>query len=185
MIIPFGGMIPQMKGRLMRAKYYAATIFVDHYTDYTYVHLMKDTTAESTLESKNSYESLMKSYGHDVRKYHADNGRYAENTFVQDAKDKNQQISYCGVGSHHQNGIAERRIKSLGEDARAMLAHGQHLWPEVVTKKLWPFAYKAACRARNKFKLDENNYSPEEKLSGTAMKQIICHEHPLLSSLCT
>ena len=41
-------------------------IFVDHYTDFTYVHLMKDTTAESTLEAKNAYESLMKSYGHDV-----------------------------------------------------------------------------------------------------------------------
>ena len=179
MISPFGGMIPQMKGRLMRAKYYAATIFVDHYTDYTYVHLMKDTTGESTLESKNAYESLMKSYGHDVRRYHADNGRYAENTFKQDVKDKAQQITYCGVGSHHQNGIAERRIKSLGEDARAMLSHGQHLWPEVISKKLWPYAYKAACRARNKYKLDDNNHSPEEKLSGIVMKQDIRHEHPL------
>ena len=179
MLSPYGGLIPQMKGKLMRAKYYGATIFVDHFTDYTYVHLMKDTKSESTIEAKNAYESLMKSYGHDVRKYHADNGRYAESLFVQDVKDKGQQISYCGVGSHHQNGIAERRIKSLGEDARAMLSHGQHLWPEVVKKNLWPFAYKAACRVRNKFKLNEDLHSPEEKLSGVATKQVVKNEHPL------
>ena len=179
MISPFGGMIPQMKGRLMRARYYAATIFVDHYSDYTYVHLMQDTTADSTIEAKNAYESLLASYGRNVRKYHADNGRYAEKAFMQDVKDKNQQISYCGVGSHHQNGIAERRIKSLGEDATSMLAHGQFMWPEAVTKKLWPFAYKAACRAKNKFKLDENGHSPEQKLSGVIKTPIMRNEHPL------
>ena len=58
--------------------------------------------------------------------YHADNGRYAENIFVQDVKDKAQRLTYCGVGSHHQNGISERRIKSLSEESRTMLAHGQH-----------------------------------------------------------
>lgn len=179
MISPFGGLIPQVKGRLMRAKFYAATIFVDHYSDFTYVHLMRNTTAETTLEAKNAYEHLLLTFGHRVLAYHADNGRFAETDFVQDVKDKAQNITYCGVGSHHQNGIAERRIRSLGEDARTMLAHGQHLWPKVITKALWPFAYKAACRARNKFKLDENGFSPEEKISGISVKQDIRHEHPL------
>jgi hypothetical protein len=67
------------------------------------------------------------------------------------------------VGSHHQNGIAGRQIHSLGEDARTMLAHGEHLWPEVVDKTLWPFGYKAAARAKNKFNLDEDGLSLEEK----------------------
>ncbi len=70
---------------------------------------------------------------------------FAEFEFVQDIKDKAQNITYCGVGSHHQSGIAEQQIRSLGEDTRTMLTHGQHLWPEVITKSLWPFVYKAAC----------------------------------------
>ena len=140
---------------------------------------MQDTTGESTIEAKNAYESILQSYGHRVRAYHADNGRYAENMFVQDVKDKGQRLSYCGVGSHHQNGIAERRIKSLGEDARTMLAHTQHLWPEVVTKRFWPFAYKASCRARNKFKLDDKGLSPEEKLSGIKVSKNLKNEHTL------
>ncbi len=185
MISPFGGLIPQMKGRLMRAKYYAATVFVDHHTDYTYVHLMKDTTAESTLEAKNAYERKLLGFGHKVERYHADNGRFAEKVFVQDVKDKNQNITFCGVGSHHQNGIAERRIKTLGEDARTSLAHGAHMWPEVVNKSLWPFAYKAACRARNEFKLDENLLSPNEKISGVKLKQTVKNEHTLFCPVYT
>lgn len=145
MISSFGGLIPQVKGRLTRARYYAAQIKVDHFTDFTYVHLMQDTTAESTLEAKHAYERLMQHHGHKVRGYHADNGRFAKTLFIKDAKDNAQQMSFCGVGSHHQNGIAERRIKSLCEDARTMLAHGQQLWPEAVSKVLWPLALKAAC----------------------------------------
>ena len=170
MVSPYGGMIPQMKGKLMRAKYYGATIFVDHYTDFTYVHLMRDTTADSTLDAKNAYENLLSTFGRKVMAYHADNGRFAQNAYMQDIKDKAQKITFCGVGSHHQNGIAERRIKSLGEDARTMLSHGQHLWPEVVTKALWSFAYKAACRSRNKFKLDHEGNSPEQKVVCTQNK---------------
>lgn len=185
MISPYGGFIPQLKGRLMRAKYYAATIFVDHFTDYTYVHLMRDTTAESTLEAKNAYEQLMLQHRHRVRAYHADNGRFAENLFVADVRDKSQKITYCGVGSHHQNGNAERRIKTLGEDATTMLAHGQHMWPEVVKKAFWPFAYKASCRIRNKFKLDGTGISPEEKLSGVRGQKTTKHEHPLFCPVYT
>ena len=110
MISPFGGLIPQMKGRLMKAKYYGATIFVDHFTNYTYVHLMRDMTAVSTLKAKNAYENLLSTFGHKVQAYHAYNGRFAETAYVQDVKDKAQKITYCGVGSHHQNGIAEHQV---------------------------------------------------------------------------
>ena len=185
MISPFGGLIPQMKGKLMRAKYYAATIFVDHYSDFTYVHLMQDTTAVATLEAKNAYEHLIGTFGSKVLAYHADNGRFAENAYVTDVKDKGQNITFCGVGSHHQNGIAERRIRSLGEDARTMLAHGEHLWPEVVNKTLWPFSYKAAARSRNKFNLDDDGHSPEEKACGVKAHSDFKNEHTLFCPVFT
>ena len=185
MVSPYGGLIPQMRGRLMKAKYFAATVFVDHYSDYTYVHLSRDTKTDSTMEAKFAYESLLHQYGHDVRAYHADNGRYAEPAFHADAKKKMQGMSYCGSGHHSQNGIAERRIQSLSQDARSMLAHGRHIWPEVINKSLWPFAIKAACRARNKFNLDSHGLSPEMKLSGTQVDTDIRNEHPLFCPVFT
>ena len=89
-------------------------------------------------------------------------------------------MSYCGVDSHNQNGIAERRIKSLSEDARTMLAHGIHIWSEVITRALWPFALKAACRARNKFNFDSDGLSSGAKMSKVQVKSHIKNEHPLL-----
>ena len=123
--------------------------------------------------------NLLQTFGHKVLAYHADNGRYAEKVFLQDMKDKAQNIMYCGVRSHHQNGIAEQRIRTLGENARTMLAHGQHLWLEVVSKSLWPYAYKVACWSRNKFKIDDELISPEEKMSGITYNNVIKNEHTL------
>lgn len=102
-----------------------------------------------------------------------------ESVFVGDVHDKAQTLTYCGVGSHHLNGIVECRIKTLGKDARTMLAHGEHLWPEVMTKTFWPFAYKASCRSRNKFKLDSAGLSAEEKLAGVQASKVVKNEHPL------
>jgi len=48
-----------------------------------------------------------------VLHYHADNGRFADNAFIEDAKEQRQSISYCGVNAHHQNGKAEKRIRDL------------------------------------------------------------------------
>ena len=42
----------------MKATYYGATVFVDHHTDYTYVHLMRDDTVEKTLEANNGYKNI-------------------------------------------------------------------------------------------------------------------------------
>jgi hypothetical protein len=45
--------------------------------------------------------------------YHADNGCFAVKRFQDDCTSFNQTIIFCGVGSHHQNGIAEQKMKEL------------------------------------------------------------------------
>jgi len=59
--------------------------------------------------------------GVQVRNYHADNGRFANNAFISDVRYKNQGISYCGVKAHHQNGKAEKRICALQDHARVLI----------------------------------------------------------------
>ena len=54
-----GGLIPQVRGILTKAWYRSATVFVDHYTDYMYVHLMTNTEGDTTLAAKNAYEYLL------------------------------------------------------------------------------------------------------------------------------
>ena len=74
----------------MRAKYVGATIFVDHHTDFTYVHLMRDFSVEATVEAKNAFERMANSYGVTIKAYHADNGRYSDPLFLKDVDECGQ-----------------------------------------------------------------------------------------------
>ena len=57
---------------------------------------------------------------------------------------KHQRITYAGVGAHHQNGVAERRIRVLQDLARAQMAHASQRWPEAMAANLWPYAIRIA-----------------------------------------
>ena len=94
---------------------------MDDYSRYTNVHLQKQLTSEEILEAKNVFEAHCRHHQVHVQHYHADNGRFADNLFVQDAIGKGQTLSYCGVNAHWQNGIAERMIRTLRETARTQL----------------------------------------------------------------
>jgi hypothetical protein len=107
------GLIPQMSGRLTNLRIMGATVFVDHYSDHVYVYLMRDLTLSETLMAKHAYERFLASLGVDSKAYYADNGRFADKGFRDDCVSSNQTITFCGVGSHHQNGIAERKIKDI------------------------------------------------------------------------
>ncbi|KAL7464495.1 hypothetical protein ACHAXS_004829 [Conticribra weissflogii] len=47
-----------------------------------------------------------------------------------------QRLTLCGVSAHHQNGVAERTIKSLTLISRTLLLHTQRHWPEYITTML-------------------------------------------------
>ena len=64
--------------------------------------------AQETLEAKLSFERLSMSFGVKVKKYRVDNGMLTYSTFQDSCKFNGQEITFCGVGAHHQNGIVER-----------------------------------------------------------------------------
>jgi hypothetical protein len=159
------GLVPQEKGSATRARIWGATVCVDGATDYTKVHLMEHATGDSTLEAKAAFERDAMSRGVDIRGYHADNGRYAEHLFRDDCKQKSQSLNFCGVGAHHQNGIAEAKMKQLTLASRTMLLHAQRHWPEYISTILWSFALMAAADRINNLHIDLNGQTPEMKFS--------------------
>ena len=50
------GLVPQEKGQMTRAHIWGATVFVDYASRWVKVHLMQDTTGESTLKANNTFE---------------------------------------------------------------------------------------------------------------------------------
>jgi len=101
------GFIGQMTGKLTNQRIVASTIFVDHASDLSYVYHQTSMTSEETLKSKLAFEKFAASHGVNIKHYHADNGRFKDKLFSKSIEEKGQTISCCGVGAHHQNGIAE------------------------------------------------------------------------------
>jgi hypothetical protein len=66
-----------------------------------------------------------------IKAYHADNGIFKANKWVESCKREKQGLTFAGVNSHHENGIAERRIKEIQEGARTMLIHVNHRWKKL------------------------------------------------------
>eukprot|EP00957_Ditylum_brightwellii_P137520 10484352-Ditylum_brightwellii.AAC.1 len=117
---------------------------------------MQALTGEETLALKRGYERGAESYGVRICRYHADNGRYGNKSFCDLCDATGQELSFCGVDAHHQNGIAENKTKMLTLNEHTLLLNAKHHWPEHITTMLWPYALLAAADRLNCFDLDEN-----------------------------
>jgi hypothetical protein len=121
MVSAIPGLVAQTTGTLTTKRYNHAMVYVDQVTRLGYVHLQKTTTAKETLEGKNAFEAYANSHSVAVRAYHADNGIFRTNKWVDCCIKARQGLTFAGVISHHENRIAERRIKELQDLARTML----------------------------------------------------------------
>ena len=144
------GLIPQMAGFLTNLRIWGATVFVDHFSDYVYVALMRDLGLDETLLAKSAFERHAHEGGILIESYRADNGCFTDAGFQKTIKDANQSITFCAVGAHHQNGIVERRIKELTLISRTLLLHAKRHWPDYITTMMWPFALKEAAYRLNR-----------------------------------
>ena len=121
-----------MSGFLKNQRLWGATTFVDHVSDYVYVHLMRDLSLTETLLEKSAMEKVLVQAGQTVKHYHADNGLLSDNGFIDAVYGKDQKITFCGVGAHHQNGIIENKNKILTTGGRTLLIHGRRMWPSMI-----------------------------------------------------
>ena len=160
------GLIPQMSGFLTNLRIMGATVFVDHFSNHVYVYLMKDLTLAETLLAKDAYERFLNSVDVSAKAYHADNGRYADKGFADSCRGRGQRITFCGVGGHHQNGIAERYIKSLTLGGRTLLLHAKRMFPEYISTMLWPFAIKCFEDRMNNLTCNDKGRTPYQTLAG-------------------
>jgi hypothetical protein len=84
-----------------------------------------------------------------IKSIRAGNGVYAAQAFRDSCLKHQQKLTFCAVGAHWQNGIAERFIGTVTERARTILLHAMHRWPSVIQEELWPFAVRHAVAFHN------------------------------------
>ena len=94
-------------------------IFVDHGTGYIHVEHQLGFSAVETIRAKQNYEKLAMDYGVIVQSYLTDSGAFKSNSFVQHIREHSQRLQFCGTNAHHQNGVAERSIRTVSKIGRA------------------------------------------------------------------
>ena len=171
MVSPVPGLIAQMVGFLMRQRYKYATVLVDQACRMGFVYLQKTCSAEETIEAKRAFEQYAQNRGVRVQAYHADNGIFKAKKWVEECRQQKQDLTFAGVNAHHQNGVAERRIRELQEKTRVMLIHATKRWPGVVTIHLWPYAIRMANQAFNATPLTShaNKQNPSKIFDNSAV----------------
>ena len=149
LVSPTPGFVPIHRGNPTKKRYIGATIFVDHFSDFTYCHLMTVMDAASTVEAKLAFERLLAIHAITASHYHCDNGLFDTKLFRLNISTAHQTMSFCGVNAHHQNGKAERRIGDITTGTRTSLLHASHRWPSAINSSLWPSAMKNYINLRN------------------------------------
>ncbi len=101
------GQIAQMKGCLTKKRYRVATIFVDHFSGLSYIHLQKSTNAKETVEAKIAFECFASKRNVTIKSHQANNGQFPGNKSMEAVKEAGQTITFCGVNAHFQNAVVK------------------------------------------------------------------------------
>ena len=96
-----------------------------------------------------------------TKAYCTNNGRFTDKGFQYAIRECNRKITYCAVGSHHQNGIVKRKTKELTLIliSRTLLLHAIRHWTSHITTMLWPFSLKEAAYCLNNLSLWAKGHS--------------------------
>ena len=104
---------------------------------------MISTSQEETIAGNTVFVIQAATFGVKIHRYHADNGRLSEKPFKSAIGYFNHTITFCSVGSHHENTIVERKIKYLTLGAGTLLLHAKIYWIEAIDKILWTYTLKS------------------------------------------
>jgi hypothetical protein len=147
-------------------KYRYCSFWVDHYSQFMYVTMHESKRAEELVKSKLEFKDFASRYDIKIKSIRADNGVYTAKLFQESCQKKQQSLTFCAVGAHWQNGIAERFIGSITQRARTILLHAMARWPTVITEDMWTFAIRHAVNFHNSSIRRDKNKSPYHLFTG-------------------
>ena len=121
--------------------------------------------------AKKAFEHFFESHGVHNQHYHCDNDHFSNNAFIADCKQNKQHITYCGENVHFQNGIAERSITDIQEQAQKHILHARARWPQVIHLALWLYAVRSAIYIHNTVPSQDDGCSRLELFAETGVEQ--------------
>ena len=145
-------------------------IFTDEGTDFKMVYFVKDKSAESFLTTVQTFHAL--AYYHhktNIKTIRMDNGaEMSSEIFYEYARFNNIHLQRCTPYHHHQNGVAERSVRTCEETALTLLHHAHLSVPLFIV-----YAVSNAIQTRNKCvtkRTKARKCSPYELFTGAKPK---------------
>ena len=86
------GFVPIARGQPTTSQYHGASVFANHATGFTYVHLHQAMTTQETLDAKHAFERVVHQHAVRIWHYHCDNGRFADHAIMEDVCKAGQTI---------------------------------------------------------------------------------------------
>jgi hypothetical protein len=149
-----------------KQRYRYCNLWVDHHTHYIFptFHISKDNN--EMLGSKKCFEDFAARFQVCICSVRVDNGAYASQQFQQACAAAQQDLTYCAVSGHWQNGVAKWHVGMVTQTARTLLLHAMAHWPGIVTEEFWPFAVRHASTFHNALIRGDTNQSPHRMFTG-------------------
>ena len=83
-----------------------------------------------------------KTNGISIKAFRSDNEVFEAAKFTADLDNLHQHITYCGFGTHHLNGIAERYLRTMVEKATTVLLNAHAHWSKSMKMEMWTYAFR-------------------------------------------
>jgi hypothetical protein len=138
---------------------------------------MTTLSSNKTVAAKLAFKQFSEQHGITIQHYHCNNGRFADNDFKLACKQARQRLTFCGVNTHFQNGIAKKAIWDLLESAHNQLLHARQRWPAAIHLSLWPYALRNAYFLHNTLPTQEDATSQLEAFSLVRISVKMRHLH--------
>lgn len=88
-------------------RYKYCNIWIDHFSCYIYPNFHNRKEASKMIKSKKEYQTVASRYGVKIKPIRADNSVCASQVFKNAFDIDQQELSFCVVSGHWQNGVAE------------------------------------------------------------------------------
>ena len=146
---------------LTTGRYLYTTVYVDQAPKLSYIYTQNTASAEHTQEEKDAWERYTRNRGMTIKSYHGNNVIFKSKKRFEAWHICVQGITFEGVNAHHNNLMAEIRIRELQELTRTMLVHTSRRWGKAATENLWTHLF---CMDNNIINDTLSFHNPDKKI---------------------
>ena len=150
---------------------------MDAATGHVDVEFQTHFSSEETIQAMKNCEDRCRDNGIIIQEHQFDDGSSFTSESLRDCPTDNGQTSrFSGAGSHHQNGRAERGIRTIMGSARTMLTRVALHWPDAADAMLWEMGVKQAVWIHNHPPPRQTGLSPHNPWSKTKFPLMKLHD---------